>query len=47
MLEGFDQDWKYPGKERKVNYINLPPNKYVFKVKSANHQENGMSSLPF
>lgn len=38
MLEGFDQDWKYPGKERKVNYINLPPNKYIFKVKSANHQ---------
>jgi ligand-binding sensor domain-containing protein len=38
MLEGFDQDWKYPGIERKVNYINLPPGDYTFKVKSANHQ---------
>ncbi|MGC4104256.1 sensor histidine kinase [Ferruginibacter sp.] len=38
MLEGFDQDWKYPGTERKVNYIHLPPGKYVFKIKSANHQ---------
>ncbi len=38
MLEGFDEDWKYPGTERKVNYINLPPGNYRFKVKSANHQ---------
>ena len=38
MLEGFDQEWKYSGVERKVNYINLPPGTYTFKVKSANHQ---------
>ena len=38
MLEGFDQAWKYPGAERRVNYINLPPGHYTFKVKSANHQ---------
>jgi ligand-binding sensor domain-containing protein len=38
MLEGFDQDWKYPGQERKINYINLPPGSYTFKVKTANHQ---------
>ena len=38
MLEGFDQDWKYTGTERKINYVNLPPAKYTFKVKSANHQ---------
>lgn len=38
MLEGFDREWKYPGAERKVTYINLPPAAYVFKVKSANHQ---------
>jgi len=38
ILEGFDQAWKYPGTERKINYINLPPAKYTFKVKSANHQ---------
>ncbi|MEO6483659.1 MAG: histidine kinase [Ferruginibacter sp.] len=38
ILEGFDQSWKYPGTERKINYINLSPAKYIFKVKSANHQ---------
>ncbi|MEP7317845.1 MAG: histidine kinase, partial [Panacibacter sp.] len=38
MLEGFDKEWKYPGTERKVNYINLPPGNYTFKIKSANHQ---------
>lgn len=38
MLVGFDKGWKYPGTERKVNYINLPPGDYTFKVKSANHQ---------
>lgn len=38
MLEGFDKDWKYTGAERKINYINLPPGDYTFKVKAANHQ---------
>lgn len=38
MLEEVDKTWKYPGTERKINYINLPPGKYVFKIKSANHQ---------
>ena len=38
MLEGFDKDWKYTGTERKINYVNLPANKYTFKIKSANHQ---------
>ncbi len=38
MLENFDQDWKYTGTERRVNYINLPPGNYVFKIKSANYQ---------
>lgn len=38
ILEGFDQTWKYPGQERKVNYINLPPGDYTFKIKAANYQ---------
>lgn len=38
FLEGFDQDWKYQGSERKINYVNLPPGKYTFRVKTANHQ---------
>ena len=38
MLQGIDQDWKYTGTERRVNYMNLPSGKYTFKVKTANHQ---------
>lgn len=36
-LEGFDADWKYTDyKGRKVNYTNLSPGDYIFKVKAAN-----------
>jgi len=36
-LEGFDADWKYTDyKGRKVNYTNLSPGDYMFKVKAAN-----------
>ncbi len=38
MLEGFDKEWKYTGTEQKINYVNLPPGRYTFKVKAANHQ---------
>jgi signal transduction histidine kinase/ligand-binding sensor domain-containing protein len=36
MLEGFDQDWIYVGKERFAEYRNLRPGEYVFRVKGAN-----------
>lgn len=39
MLEGFDDDWIYPGKLQKAGYSNIPPGKYVFKVKASNHNE--------
>jgi signal transduction histidine kinase/CheY-like chemotaxis protein len=37
MLEGFDKDWNYVGNQRIATYTNLPPGKYVFKVKAANN----------
>ena len=39
-LEGFDDDWIYSAQAistRGANYSNLPPGKYIFKVKSCNN----------
>lgn len=38
MLQGIEKDWTYCGKKRQCNYVNLPPGKYIFKIKSANQQ---------
>lgn len=35
-MEGFDQDWIYSGSRRYVSYSNLPPGRYVFRVKASN-----------
>jgi len=35
-LEGFDEDWIECGTRRYVNYTNLDPGNYVFRVKGAN-----------
>ncbi len=35
-LEGFDTDWKYTDQPNPVNYTNLDPGNYSFKVKAAN-----------
>lgn len=35
-LEGFDEDWRYNGNRRFVNYTNLPPGKYTFTIRGAN-----------
>lgn len=38
FLEGFDNEWVYTtGNKRFANYTNLPPGKYVFKVKASNN----------
>ena len=34
-LEGFDNDWIYLKKVQEARYTNIPPGKYVFKVKAA------------
>ena len=35
-LEGFQSDWIYAGNSTRVNFSQLPPGKYVFRVKAAN-----------
>jgi hypothetical protein len=36
MLENYDEGWNEAGSERKAIYYNVPPGKYVFRVKGAN-----------
>ena len=36
QLEGFDKGWNYTS-ERNISYSNLPPGKYIFKVKACNN----------
>lgn len=36
MLENYDQDWNRAGSDRRAIYFNVPPGKYVFRVKAAN-----------
>ena len=33
-LEGFDKHWSVPGSDRNVSYTNLPPGKYLLKVRA-------------
>lgn len=35
-LEGFDSDWVDPGMSRRATYTNLPPGRYLFRVKGSN-----------
>jgi ligand-binding sensor domain-containing protein len=36
ILENYDHNWQLPGSDRKASYFNIPPGKYVFRVKAAN-----------
>ena len=36
QLKGFDAKWNFVGNYRRATYSNLPPGKYVFKVKAIN-----------
>jgi ligand-binding sensor domain-containing protein/class 3 adenylate cyclase len=36
MLENYNEDWIKAGSERRAMYYNVPPGKYVFRVKAAN-----------
>jgi ligand-binding sensor domain-containing protein len=38
ILEGFEKKWSPLSKERLINYSNLPPGTYTFKVKSSNNE---------
>jgi len=35
-LEGYDDEWKYPGKRNYAGYTNIPGGKYIFLVKATN-----------
>ncbi|HEY5564016.1 MAG TPA: two-component regulator propeller domain-containing protein [Rhodothermia bacterium] len=35
-LEGYSDDWVDAGRERSATYTNLPPGRYVFRVRAAN-----------
>ncbi len=37
ILEGFHDDWVDAGTERKVNFTNLDPGDYIFRVKGSNN----------
>ena len=36
MLEGFDEEWNYVGKQRTATYTNLPQGEYTFRIRSTN-----------
>ncbi|MBC8319830.1 MAG: response regulator [Bacteroidetes bacterium] len=36
-LEGLEDSWIYCGKRRFANYTNVPPGKYIFRVKGSNN----------
>lgn len=36
FLEGYDKDWIESGTKHFARYANLPPGKYIFKIKAAN-----------
>jgi len=36
MLENYDKTWHQAGSDRRASFYNVPPGKYIFKVKAAN-----------
>ena len=40
-LENYDKDWHQPGTEDRVYYFNVPPGKYIFRIKASNNN-NGI-----
>ena len=45
MLKGWDKDWIYASTRHDVNYSNIPPGHYTFKVKSAGADNSKVTSL--
>lgn len=37
MMEGLDDSWNYVGRRRSINYANLAPGEYTFRVKASNN----------
>ncbi len=45
QLEGLDRDWRSAGTGNSAGYTNLPPGKYVFKVRAANGTANATNQI--
>lgn len=43
-LEGYSKEWSQPSRRSQVNYHNLPPGDYSFKVRDSNSSENEVAS---
>jgi len=39
ILEGFDEKWISPSSNRIATYTNLPPGKYIFRIKATNNDK--------
>jgi ligand-binding sensor domain-containing protein len=37
LLDGFDKNWVDAGSKREASYMNIPPGRYVFRVKASNN----------
>lgn len=39
ILENYDDEWRYVGKEKRAYFFNIPPGKYNFRVRAVNGQD--------
>ena len=39
IMENFEKKWNYVGNQKSATYTNLPPGKYIFKVKATNNDQ--------
>lgn len=44
ILEGYEKEWHYNGKNRIASYTNVPPGKYVFKVQTLDEANPDLDS---
>lgn len=44
LLEGYEKEWHFNGKNRIASYTNVPPGKYVFKVQAVDEANPGYLS---
>lgn len=45
ILEGYEKEWHYNGKNRIASYTNVPPGKYTFKVQTLDEANPGLESI--
>ena len=45
ILEGYEKEWHYNGKNRIASYTNVPPGKYLFRVQTLDEANPGLESF--